>query len=85
MRVTVPADTFRVRVEAKINILLKAAEWLVGLAFSGAAYAYVRSQSAWGLSPELTVMVSMFVGASASWLIVVRPAKQLERRFPFDM
>ncbi|MGD9842595.1 MAG: hypothetical protein AB7F79_04770 [Steroidobacteraceae bacterium] len=77
----IDANAFRIRVEAKINIIAKALTWI--LAISIAAAIYFVERNFWSLEIDVTASawVAFMVGSLASWLIINRPMRKLEATY----
>jgi hypothetical protein len=74
-------NTFRLRIEAKINIIAKAVSWILGIVIASVAYflAHAYEQN---LQFGWTFLAACAAGALVVWLVLVRPMRKLEERLP---
>lgn len=77
----VEVDAFHIRVEAKINRLLKAVGWLLGFNIFAAA---IYIDHTWGSNWQLgwAGTIALGVGAIYIWLGFQRPLTKLEEDYP---
>lgn len=83
MQPTIDPNTFRLRIEPKINIIAHAVGWLLALAFTVAAYLTIRAVfSAWPIPEGWDIFLASAVGLLSKWLVIDQPMRRLEKRIP---
>lgn len=81
MSLQIDPNTFRLRVEQKINVIAKAVNWIVGLAFFSTLL-LIAKMIPESINPSFHYWIAFGGGAIASWVIVERPMGQIEKRLP---
>ena len=82
MAIQVDPNRFRVRSEAKINIIAKAIGQMAALTYAGAAFVFLRYTHAFALDDQYAMFGALMFGGIASWLTIERRITKLEERFP---
>jgi len=75
-------DAYRIRLEAKINIIAKAANWIVGITVGALIYGLARTAPSFELEQNTAFYVALFGAGIACWFIVEWPMRRIEKRFP---
>ena len=75
----IDADTFRLRIEQKINVIAKAINWILGASLGGGAYLVARRLE---LDANTAFYAALGVAGLACWFIMERPMRQIEKRLP---